>query len=227
MCTGNVTAIERFGSIKRSRIVLIDVQIIGDDLELIASHLENVVLINCHSRMAETSRFRPQKVEPLISTRVNDTVKSKSAHSFVPIRDLHARNCACASRRLAVHAGHAIDEATGAVAAPIQLSTTFERAADGSYPHGFIYSRSDNPNRKSLEQAMAALEGGREAAAFGSGLAATAAVFQALRPGDHVLAPIEGYHGAFETTSRSFPAVGIAGRFRRHDELERSRKSGA
>ncbi|MGZ5538515.1 MAG: PLP-dependent transferase, partial [Chthoniobacterales bacterium] len=94
---------------------------------------------------------------------------------------------------LAVHAGHAVDEATGAVATPIQLSTTFERAADGSYPHGFIYSRSDNPNRRALEQAMAALEGGNEAAAFGSGLAATAAVFQALRPGDHVIAPIEGY----------------------------------
>lgn len=99
---------------------------------------------------------------------------------------------------LAVHAGHEVDESTGAVAAPIHLSSTFERAADGSYPHGFIYSRSDNPNRRSLEQAMAALEGGAEAAAFGSGLAATAAVFQALRPGDHVIAPVEGYHGALK-----------------------------
>ncbi|MGZ4983432.1 MAG: trans-sulfuration enzyme family protein [Chthoniobacterales bacterium] len=110
---------------------------------------------------------------------------------------------------LAVHAGHAVDEATGAVATPIQLSTTFERAADGSYPHGFIYSRSDNPNRRALEQAMAALEGGNEAAAFGSGLAATAAVFQALRPGDHVIAPIEGYHGALKQLREVFMPWGL------------------
>ena len=110
---------------------------------------------------------------------------------------------------LAVHAGHAVDESTGAVAAPIQLSTTFERAADGSYPSGFVYSRSDNPNRRSLEQAMAALEGGTEAAAFGSGLAATAAVFQALRPGDHVIAPAEGYHGALKQLREVFMPWGL------------------
>ncbi len=99
---------------------------------------------------------------------------------------------------LAVHAGHAVDPATGAVAAPIHLSTTFEREPDGSYASGFVYSRSDNPNRQALEVAMAALEGGGEAAAFGSGLAASAAVFQALRPGDHVIAPTEAYHGALK-----------------------------
>src|SRR3954454_13299429 len=97
---------------------------------------------------------------------------------------------------LAVHAGHAIDQTTGAVAPPIQLSTTFERAADGSYPGSYVYSRSDNPNRHALETAMAALEGGAAAAAFSSGMAATTAVFQALRPGDHVIAPIDVYHGA-------------------------------
>ncbi len=97
---------------------------------------------------------------------------------------------------LAVHAGHRVDESSGAVSAPIQLSTTFERAADGSYPHGFVYSRSDNPNRQALEQAMAALEGGEAAAAFGSGLAASAAICQALAPGDHVVAPVEAYYGA-------------------------------
>ncbi len=99
---------------------------------------------------------------------------------------------------LAVHAGHAVDRSTGAVAMPIHLSSTFERAADGSYPGGFVYSRSDNPNRHALELAMAAMEGGKDAAAFGSGLAATAAIFQALRPGDHVIAPAEAYHGAIK-----------------------------
>ncbi|MEO5720165.1 MAG: aminotransferase class V-fold PLP-dependent enzyme [Chthoniobacterales bacterium] len=99
---------------------------------------------------------------------------------------------------LAVHAGHSVDQTTGAVAAPIHLSTTFEREPDGSYASGFVYSRSDNPNRHALEAAMAAMEDGAEAAAFGSGLAATAAVLQALRPGDHVIAPAEAYHGALK-----------------------------
>jgi cystathionine gamma-synthase len=94
-----------------------------------------------------------------------------------------------------VHAGHAIDPATGAVATPIHLSTTFERDAQGGYPHGYVYGRSANPTRHALEQALAALEGGAEAAAFGSGLAASSAVLQALAPGDHVIAPTDVYHG--------------------------------
>ena len=96
---------------------------------------------------------------------------------------------------LAVHAGHSVDSATGAVAAPIYLSTTFERDADGGYPHGYSYGRSANPNRHALEEALAALEGGQEAAAFGSGLAASSAILQALAPGDHVVAPTDVYHG--------------------------------
>lgn len=96
---------------------------------------------------------------------------------------------------LAVHAGHQVDPATGAVAAPIHLSTTFERDPEGGYAHGFIYGRSANPNRQALEQGLAALEGGEEAAAFGSGLAASSAVLQALAPGDHVIAPTDVYHG--------------------------------
>ena len=96
---------------------------------------------------------------------------------------------------LAVHAGHTIDAATGAVATPIHLSTTFERDAEGGYPHGYIYGRSANPTRHALEEGLAALEGGEEAAAFGSGLAASSAVLQALAPGDHVIAPADVYHG--------------------------------
>ena len=96
---------------------------------------------------------------------------------------------------LAVHAGHAVDAATGAVATPIHLSTTFERDAEGGYPHGYVYGRSANPTRHALENALAALEGGEDAAAFSSGLAASSAVLQALAPGDHVVAPADVYHG--------------------------------
>jgi cystathionine gamma-synthase len=96
---------------------------------------------------------------------------------------------------IAVHAGHGIDPATGAVTPPIHLSTTFERDADGSYPHGYIYARNHNPNRDGLEAALAALEGGAAGAAFSSGLAAVSAIFQGLAPGDHVVAPQDIYHG--------------------------------
>jgi cystathionine gamma-synthase len=67
---------------------------------------------------------------------------------------------------LAVHAGHDIDPASGAVTPPIQLSTTFAREADGSYRAGLVYSRYANPNRTALEQCLAELEGGAERRRF-------------------------------------------------------------
>ena len=100
---------------------------------------------------------------------------------------------------VAAQASHQPDPATGAVAPPIYLSTAFERDGSGKYPHGFVYSRSDNPNRRDLERCLAQLEGGDgsaiKAAAFASGSAATATVFQALAPGDRLIAPDDCYHG--------------------------------
>ncbi len=94
-----------------------------------------------------------------------------------------------------VHAAHSPDASTGALAEPIHLSTTFERDADGSYPRGYRYGREGTPNRGALEACVAALEGGIAAVAFASGLAATMAVWELLRAGDHVLAPLEAYYG--------------------------------
>jgi cystathionine gamma-synthase len=96
---------------------------------------------------------------------------------------------------LAIHAGRQTDPSTGAVAPPICLSTTFERAPDGEYPLGFSYAREDNPNRKRLEECLAALEGGTEALAFSSGMAAANAIIQGLEPGDHIIAPDDVYYG--------------------------------
>ena len=90
---------------------------------------------------------------------------------------------------LLVHAGHAPDPATGAVSPPIHLSTNFAREPDNSLPHGYLYARSENPNRVALEQALAPLEGGAVALTFASGMAATTAVFQSLQSGDHVIVP--------------------------------------
>src|SRR5436853_3468266 len=96
---------------------------------------------------------------------------------------------------LAVHAGHAIDPATGAVSAPIYLSTTFERDVEGTYSRGFMYTRNNNPNREALEHGVSVLEGGEAAAAFGSGTAAAVALFQSLAPGNHVLAHVDASYG--------------------------------
>src|SRR5216684_876634 len=104
----------------------------------------------------------------------------------------------------AVHAGRRIDAATGAVTPPIHLSTTFERSPDGEYPRGFSYSREDNPNRRALEECLAALEGGKEALAFSSGLAVTTALVQGLEPGDHILAPDDVYYGLKKVIAEIF-----------------------
>jgi cystathionine gamma-synthase len=114
---------------------------------------------------------------------------------------------------LAVHAGHGVDPATGAVTEPIHLSTTFERDADGTYPRGYLYSRNDNPNRHALEAALAALEGGAGAAAFSSGLGAVTAVFQGLAPGDHVIAPGDIYHGTANVLKHLYAKWGVAATF--------------
>ncbi len=95
----------------------------------------------------------------------------------------------------AVHAGRKTDPTTGAVAPPIHLSSTYERAADGGYPTGFSYSREGNPTRGVLEKCLAELEGGKEALAFSSGLAVVTALIEGLEPGDHIVAPEDVYWG--------------------------------
>jgi cystathionine gamma-synthase len=99
---------------------------------------------------------------------------------------------------LCVHSAHSPDAATGAVAEPIHLSTTFERNVDGGYPRGYSYSREGTPNRTALEACVASLEGGAGAAAFASGLAANMAVLELLGAGDLLVASQEGYYGSLK-----------------------------
>ncbi|MEP6730430.1 MAG: aminotransferase class V-fold PLP-dependent enzyme [bacterium] len=110
---------------------------------------------------------------------------------------------------LAVHAGHSADPSTGAVTPPIHLSTTFERETDGGYRGGHVYARTSNPNRTSLEQVLATLEKGEVALAYSSGSAATMAVFQALSPGDHVIAPDDAYYGTLRQLREIFAVWGL------------------
>ena len=82
-----------------------------------------------------------------------------------------------------------IDERTRAVIPPIHVSTTYLRDEDNQYRSGRVYARADNPAFDQAEAVINALEGGGQALLFASGMAAATAVFQALGPGDHVLAP--------------------------------------
>jgi cystathionine gamma-synthase len=110
---------------------------------------------------------------------------------------------------LAVHAGREPDPATGALREPIQLSTTFERGADGEYPRGWQYTRSGNPNRASLERALAALEDGAEAVAYGSGSAATLAAFALATPGGRIVCGADCYHGTARQLREIVPRWGV------------------
>ncbi|MFZ4814848.1 MAG: trans-sulfuration enzyme family protein [Phototrophicaceae bacterium] len=110
---------------------------------------------------------------------------------------------------LAVHAGNSPAFNSRSVAPDLVLSTTFERNPDGNYDGGYQYTRGENPNRLALEGALAQLEGGSMALAFGSGLAAVNALLQTLAPGDHVLLPDDLYHGTRFLIQQVFGGWGI------------------
>ena len=103
-----------------------------------------------------------------------------------------------------VHAGYEPDDATGAVNVPIYATSTYAYRKFGEH-RGWEYSRTGNPTRNALERAMAELEGGADAIAFASGLAAIDAVTDLLETGDHVVAADNLYGGTyrlFTTTTR-------------------------
>jgi cystathionine gamma-synthase len=111
---------------------------------------------------------------------------------------------------LAVHAGAAPDAATGAVATPLHLSTTFQHGPAGERVAGFEYVREGNPNQDRLETALAALEGGAGALAFASGMAAITAMFESLPPGSHVIYPRDCYTGLRVLAAEFLPQRGLS-----------------
>jgi cystathionine gamma-synthase len=92
-------------------------------------------------------------------------------------------------RSLAAQALGTVEPITKAVVQPIHLATTYLRDEDNAYSSGFSYGRPDNATVREAEAVIAMLEDGPEALLFGSGMAAATAVFQALDPGNHVIAP--------------------------------------
>jgi len=110
---------------------------------------------------------------------------------------------------IAVHAGAEPDPATGAVAPPIHLSTTFEHGPASEDPFGYHYVRDDNPTQARLEMALAALEQGEAALVWASGMAATGAYLQALPPGSHVVFPDDMYYANRIIARDLFPRWGL------------------
>jgi cystathionine gamma-synthase len=110
----------------------------------------------------------------------------------------------------AIHAGQAPDPTTGAVIVPIHATSTYAQDGVGGLRGGYEYSRSANPTRTALQECLAALEGGRHALAFGSGLGASDVLLRVLlRPGDHVVLPHDAYGGSFRLVDRILVPWGV------------------
>lgn len=111
----------------------------------------------------------------------------------------------------AIHAGQDPDPTTGAVVPPIHQVSTYKQDGVGGLRGGYEYSRSANPTRTALEEALAAAEQGDRGFAFSSGLAAEDTLLRAvLRPGDHVIVPDDAYGGTYRLIARVFGPWGIA-----------------
>jgi cystathionine gamma-synthase len=124
-------------------------------------------------------------------------------------RDEHDWSEAGFSTR-AIHAGQPADPSTGAVVPPIYQVSTYRQDGVGNLRGGYEYSRSANPTRTALEEALAAAEGGAGGAAFASGLAAEDTLLRAvLRPGDHVVVPNDAYGGTYRLIAKVFGPWGI------------------
>jgi cystathionine gamma-synthase len=110
----------------------------------------------------------------------------------------------------AIHVGQDPDPTTGAVITPIHPSSTFAQDGVGGLRAGYEYSRSANPTRTALQECLAALEGGRHAIAFGSGMGASDVLLRVLlRPGDHVVIPHDAYGGTFRLVDKVLVPWGV------------------
>ena len=107
-----------------------------------------------------------------------------------------------------IHAGAEPDPSTGAIMTPIYQTSTYVQAAPGKHK-GYEYARSQNPTRKALEDAYAAIENAQFALAFGSGVAATDSVMKLLNPGDEVIAANDMYGGSYRLFTKVWERYGI------------------
>lgn len=108
-----------------------------------------------------------------------------------------------------IHGGQDnVDPAYGSVMPPIYQTTTYSQTTPGGHK-GFEYSRTKNPTRTALENALASLENGKHGLAFGSGLAAIDAVLKLLQPGDEVISTNDLYGGSYRLFKKIFEKFGV------------------
>lgn len=111
-----------------------------------------------------------------------------------------------------IHAGVHPDPSTGAIMTPIYQTSTYVQEGVGRHK-GYEYSRSQNPTRTALEQALAAAENARHGLCFSSGMAAIDAVMRLLNPGDEVLASSDLYGGSYRLFTKVCARYGLQFRF--------------
>lgn len=108
----------------------------------------------------------------------------------------------------AIHAGQDPEQVTGSVITPIFQTSTYAQPSPGDHT-GYEYSRTDNPTRTALQEALASLEGARFGYAFASGLAAEDTVLRSLRAGDHIVLGNDAYGGTFRLISQVITRAGV------------------
>lgn len=122
-----------------------------------------------------------------------------------------------------IHGGQEPDKAYGAVMPPIYQTSTYAQSTPGGH-QGYEYSRTANPTRTALENALASIENGNFGLAFGSGLAAMDAVLKLLNPGDEVVSTNDLYGGSYRLFKKIFEKYGIVFHFvgmQNPDEVEK------
>lgn len=121
-----------------------------------------------------------------------------------------------------IHGGQKPDKAYGAVMPPIYQTSTYAQSTPGAHK-GYEYSRTHNPTRHALENALASLENGTHGLAFASGLAAIDAVLKLLQPGDEVISTSDLYGGTYRLFTKIFEGFGIRFHFvgmQKADQIE-------
>ena len=108
----------------------------------------------------------------------------------------------------AIHAGVEPDPTTGAIMTPIYQTSTYVQAAPGDHK-GYEYSRTHNPTRTALQNALAALENGTHGLCFASGMASIDAIVKLLKPGDEVVSTNDLYGGTYRLFTKIFEGFGV------------------
>jgi len=112
----------------------------------------------------------------------------------------------------AIHAGVHPDPTTGAIMTPIYQTSTYAQRSPGDNK-GYEYSRTHNPTRTQLQDALAALDGGEHGLAFASGMAAIDCVLRLLKPGDEVISTDDLYGGSYRIMTKVYEPLGIVFHF--------------